>query len=96
MQRWFAAKYHQIAFPIAEYLAGLDVIRPVVDGAFQREHLAARAAGVTRFSLLAAVRKIPCQSLGLTISSVEIGINRFMADGGCMAFELQAACNLFR
>ena len=89
-----ALEDHQIAFPFAERLAGSEVIGALVDRAIWREDKVARSAGMMGASFLASVRQVTCKELGLAISPIDVGIDRFMTDQDRLALEPKPTRNL--
>lgn len=67
-----------------------------MNGAIRWEYKAPWPACAVRSTLFAAVGQIARKLSGLTIWTVNIGVDCLVANSGCLAFKLKPSCDLFR
>ncbi|KEJ94130.1 hypothetical protein SUH3_08315 [Pseudosulfitobacter pseudonitzschiae] len=86
---------HQITLPFAKSLSGINVIRTFMDGSIRREYKATGPARVVWSPFFPAVRQITGKFSGLAIRTVNIRVDRLVADAHCLIFKLQTTRDLF-
>ncbi|EAQ23806.1 hypothetical protein ROS217_00480 [Roseovarius sp. 217] len=89
-----ALKNHQIAFPVAKYLARVHVLGALMNGPIWRKYLSPRASSIPGPPFLAATWKVSGELFRLPFSAVNMGVDSFMAYANGMSFKCKPTGNL--